>query len=68
MAGATNLLLVTFLILVTAILLGVIFLGERMQPEEISGMIFIALGLVTMDGRLLAWYRGNKTPVKAGYE
>lgn len=67
-AGATNLLLVTFLIPVTAILLGVLFLGERMQPEEITGMMFIALGLVTMDGRLLAWFRRHKTPVKAGYE
>ena len=64
--GATNLLLVTFLIPVTAILLGVLFLGERLQPGEITGMMFIALGLVTMDGRLLGWLR--RTPSKAGYE
>jgi len=63
-AGATNLLLVTFLIPVTAILLGVFFLGERLQPVESIGMTFIALGLVTIDGRLLVWIRA--TPVKAG--
>ena len=37
-AGATNLLLVTFLIPVTAILLGVFFLGERLQTVEFIGV------------------------------
>lgn len=51
-AGATNLLLVTFLIPVSAIALGVSFLGEVLQPRELAGMVIIALGLITIDGRL----------------
>ena len=34
-AGATNSLLVTFLIPVTAILLGALFLGERLEPRQL---------------------------------
>ena len=52
-AGATNLLLVTFLIPVTAILLGILFLGERIAGVEILGMLLIGAGLACMDGRLI---------------
>lgn len=52
-AGATNLLLVTFLIPVSAILLGVLFLGEAMQPRHLVGMALIGAGLAAIDGR--AW-------------
>jgi drug/metabolite transporter (DMT)-like permease len=52
-AGATNLMLVTFLMPVTAILLGVALLGERLEPRHIAGMALIALGLAAIDGR--AW-------------
>ena len=51
-AGATNLLLVTFLIPVSAILLGVNFLGESLNLSQIIGMFLIGLGLVVMDGRI----------------
>jgi drug/metabolite transporter (DMT)-like permease len=51
-AGATNLLLVTFLIPVTAILLGATFLGERLELRDFLGMAFIAAGLALIDGRL----------------
>lgn len=51
-AGATNLMLVTMLIPVSAILLGAAFLGEALEPREIGGMALIALGLVAIDGRL----------------
>ena len=51
-AGATNLLLVTFLIPVTAILLGAAFLGERPEPRHFLAMGFIAAGLALIDGRL----------------
>ncbi len=44
-AGATNLLLVTLLIPVTAILLGAAVLGERLQPRHFAGMALIGLGL-----------------------
>jgi drug/metabolite transporter (DMT)-like permease len=51
-AGATNLLLVTFLIPVSAILLGVFVLGETLQPRHFLGMALIGLGLASVDGRL----------------
>ncbi len=52
-AGATNLLLVTFLIPVSAIALGVLALGEQVKGAEIVGMILIGTGLIAIDGRLL---------------
>src|SRR5262249_21708179 len=56
-AGATNLLLVTFLIPVTAILLGSAVLDERLQPRHFVGMALIGLGLAVVDGRIGAALR-----------
>lgn len=60
-AGATNTSLVTFLIPVSAILLGALLLGERLEPHQFAGMAAIAIGLVAIDGRaaqsLLGWRR-----------
>jgi drug/metabolite transporter (DMT)-like permease len=53
-AGATNLLLVTFLIPVSALLLGGLVLGERPEGTAFAGMALIFLGLAAVDGRLLA--------------
>jgi drug/metabolite transporter (DMT)-like permease len=50
-AGATNTSLVTFLVPVSAILLGAIILGERLSAREIGGMALIACALVLVDGR-----------------
>jgi drug/metabolite transporter (DMT)-like permease len=50
-AGATNLLLVTFLIPVSALLLGVAFLAERVTAHQLLGMLLIGLGLAVIDGR-----------------
>jgi drug/metabolite transporter (DMT)-like permease len=52
-AGAVNLMLVTFLILVSAIVLGGAFLGEALAPSDFIGMALIGLGLAAIDGRLL---------------
>ena len=52
-AGATNLMLVTFLIPVSAILLGTFVLGERLEPKHFAGMALIGAGLAAIDGRLL---------------
>ena len=52
-AGATNLLLVTFLIPVSAILLGWLVLGERLDHRHLLGMALIGAGLAAIDGRLL---------------
>jgi drug/metabolite transporter (DMT)-like permease len=51
-AGATNLLLVTFLIPPVAILLGTAFLGERLALRHFEGMALIAVGLAIIDGRI----------------
>jgi drug/metabolite transporter (DMT)-like permease len=53
-AGVTNIMLVTFLIPVSAILLGVAFLGERIEIKHFFGMGLIGLGLAAIDGRVLA--------------
>ena len=69
-AGATNLLLVTFLIPVSAILLGTLFLGEVLQAKHFAGMALIGLGLAAIDGRpwkaVLALVTRNRKPVDEG--
>jgi drug/metabolite transporter (DMT)-like permease len=52
-AGATNLLLGTFLAPVSAIILGYLVLGERLEPKHFLGMALIGAGLAAIDGRLL---------------
>ncbi|ENO16248.2 DMT family transporter [Marinobacter nanhaiticus D15-8W] len=61
-AGATNLLLVTFLIPVSAILLGVAFLHEMLEPKHFAGMALIGLGLMLVDGRPLRLLTRTKVP------
>lgn len=56
-AGAVNLMLVTLLIPAMAILLGAVFLGERLSPNHFVGMAAIALGLAAIDGRPLKLLR-----------
>jgi drug/metabolite transporter (DMT)-like permease len=51
-AGATNASLVTLLVPVSAILLGVLVLGERLEPFEFAGMALIMASLIIIDGRL----------------
>lgn len=53
-AGATNSLLVTFLIPISAILLGALVLGEVMATRHFAGMALIGLVLAAIDGRLPA--------------
>ncbi len=50
-AGATNILLVTLMIPPSAILLGALFLGERLETHQVLGFAAIALGLAAIDGR-----------------
>jgi drug/metabolite transporter (DMT)-like permease len=59
-AGATNVLLVTFLVPVSAILLGALVLGERLQARHFAGMALIGVGLAAIDGRLAARWRGAR--------
>ena len=50
-AGATNLLLVTFLIPVSAILMGAYGLGEHLEIRHFAGLACIGAGLAAIDGR-----------------
>jgi len=56
-SGATNILLVTFLIPVSAIMLGAAFLDEALAPRQFAGMGLIAAGLAAIDGRPGRWLR-----------
>lgn len=51
-AGATNLLLVTFLIPPSAIILGVLILNETIQFNQMLGLTVIILSLLIIDGRV----------------
>ena len=53
-AGATFLSLVTFLVPVSAIVLGALLLGEKLTVYQLIGMVLIAAGLVVIDGRFTA--------------
>ena len=50
-AGATNLLLVTLLMPVIALVLGTLVLGERLASRHFAGMALVAAGLAVIDGR-----------------
>jgi drug/metabolite transporter (DMT)-like permease len=59
-AGATNLVLVTFLVPASAILLGITFLGETLDIHQILGMATIAIGLALIDGRALTFLKPRR--------
>ena len=56
-SGATNVMLVTLLIPVTAILLGYLVLGESISLREIAGALVIGSALLLIDGRVLNFFR-----------
>lgn len=56
-SGATNVMLVTLLIPVTAIVLGYLVLGEQISAREIVGALVIGSALLLIDGRVLEWFR-----------
>src|SRR5271169_1565584 len=51
-AGATNVLLVTLVAPATSMVLGALFLHERLLARQFLGFALIALGLAFIDGRL----------------
>lgn len=55
-SGASNVMLVTLLVPVSAILLGYFFLDERIEVREIVGAIVIASALLVMDGRVFRMF------------
>ncbi len=56
-AGVTNVHLVTFLIPVSALLLGVFVLNERLDWNAFAGMALIFIGLAAIYGRLFSKFR-----------
>ncbi len=56
-AGASNVMLVTLIIPITALFLGNVFLDEAIQLKEIIGAVIIAAGLMFIDGRLIKRFR-----------
>jgi drug/metabolite transporter (DMT)-like permease len=61
-AGATNTVLVTFLIPISALLLGTLLLNEQLKLRELGGMAFIVVGLAIIDGRVLKLFNGKTAP------
>jgi len=59
-AGATNVMLVTLLMPIVALLLGALILGEAVTATALAGMALIFAGLLAIDGRLL---RGRRPAV-----
>ncbi len=53
-AGAANSMLVTLLMPITAMLLGITVLGERLDPRYFVGVALLAAGLAIVDGRVMS--------------
>lgn len=65
-AGATNISQVTFLVPMSAIFLGAVFMHERLQAVHFLGLGLIGLGLAASDGRPLGLVRRLFTGSSAG--
>jgi drug/metabolite transporter (DMT)-like permease len=64
-SGSTNVMLVTLLIPVTAILLGSLVLGESISLAEIAGALVIGSALLVIDGRVFGLIGGVVSNPKA---
>jgi drug/metabolite transporter (DMT)-like permease len=58
-SGASNVVLVTLLVPVSALLLGYFILHEQIVAREIAGALVIASALLVMDGRIFRLFRGS---------
>ncbi|WP_244607354.1 DMT family transporter [Bosea sp. CS1GBMeth4] len=65
-AGPSNVMLVTFLIPVSAILLGSGLLGEDLLPRHFAGMAAIFAGLALIDGRVAGLRRARRAGAPTG--
>lgn len=59
-AGATNVLLVTLLVPLSALLFGIVFLGEQIEIRHFIGMGLISIGLLSIDGRVFVLIREGR--------
>ncbi|NHO33092.1 DMT family transporter [Acetobacter fallax] len=63
--GATRAALVTFLVPVSALIMGALFLGEPIAWNTVAGAGLIGLGLAAIDGRLMRRLWGREDPTAA---
>ena len=56
-AGSVNLMLVTFMVPVGAVILGALVLGEHLAANHVLGMLAIGIGLAAIDGRVWRLFR-----------
>jgi drug/metabolite transporter (DMT)-like permease len=56
-AGAGNTSLVTLMVAPIAIVLGAAVLGETLRPQAYAGFALLAVGLLILDGRIVALLR-----------
>ena len=64
-AGATNLVLVGFLVPVSAILSSVFILGEALLPRQLAGFALIGVALAAIDGRPWQSLKSTLSPADA---
>lgn len=64
-ADPTDLMLVTFLVPISALLLGLLFLHEDIKPQAVGGMVMIGLSLAAIDGRPLRKLYAAIMPARA---
>lgn len=63
LAGASNVSVVTFLIPVSSLILGALFLGESIVPRHLLGMALIGLAMLAIDNRLTRRWKARRTQV-----
>jgi drug/metabolite transporter (DMT)-like permease len=61
----TDLMLVTFLVPISALILGLLFLAEPIKPAAFAGMAMIGLSLIAIDGRIPARLLHGRTIASA---
>jgi drug/metabolite transporter (DMT)-like permease len=58
--GATNFSTTTFVAPISAVILGLVVLGEAILPLHLAGMLGIFIGILIIDGRLMILLRATK--------
>lgn len=62
-AGASNVSVVTFLIPVSSLILGTLFLDESIVPRHLLGMALIGLAMISIDNRLARRWKARRTQI-----
>ena len=62
-SGASNVSLVTFLIPVSSLILGALFLDEAIVPRHLLGMALIGVAMIVIDNRLVQRWKARRAQV-----